>query len=175
MLTLDAELRLRPLRVSDEDAYRRAEEEMRANDNFRFGFIAKGESFADHITRMEATRRGREAEGMVEGTFLVADVDGSLVGRTSVRHVLNSQLAFHGGHIGYAVRPKFRRRGYGGEILRQSLVVVRSYGVERVLLTCDADNLTSFQIIEAAGGELERVVTAASSDTGNAFRRYWIS
>ena len=41
-------------------------------------------------------------DGLVPATFLVADVDGVLVGRTSIRHELDEFLAREGGHIGYA-------------------------------------------------------------------------
>ncbi len=111
----------------------------------------------------------------MESTWLVAEVDGEIVGRTSIRHELNAYLAFHGGHIGYGVRPAFRRRGHATEILRQSLVIARSYGVDRALVTCDDDNIGSAAVIEACGGVLERVVPAVESDDGVAFRRYWIS
>jgi len=71
----------------------------------------------------------------VPATFLLARVGGDLVGRVSIRHELNDFLAEFGGHIGYAVRPQFRRRGHATEILRQALVVARGEGVERVLVT----------------------------------------
>jgi predicted acetyltransferase len=47
----------------------------------------------------------------VPSTFLVAEVGGALVARTSIRHELNEHLAALGGHIGYGVRPGHRRRG----------------------------------------------------------------
>jgi predicted acetyltransferase len=167
------DLRLRPLRVTDEADYRAAHAELLA-DGFTFGFIRDDETFADHIQRLERQRCGIDLGDLVEATWLVADVDGRLVGRTSIRHRLNEDLAFHGGHIGYGVRPAFRRRGYGTEILRQSLVIARSYGVVEVLVSCDDHNVASAGVIEACGGRLERVVPADESDTGVAFRRYWI-
>ena len=65
------------------------------------------------------------ADGHVPSTFLVADVGGVIVGRTSIRHELNEFLAREGGHIGYGVLAEHRRRGYATEILRHSLVVAR--------------------------------------------------
>jgi predicted acetyltransferase len=100
-------------------------------------------------------------------------VAGAVVGRSSVRHRLYDYLAFHGGHIGYGVRPAFRRRGYVSEILRQSLIIATSYDVGDVLVTCD-DNVASARVIERCGGRLERVVAADESDDGVAFRRYRI-
>lgn len=168
------ELRLRPLRLSDETAYRAAHAELLA-DGFTFGFIRHDESFAAHVERLERQRRGLDLGDLVEATWLVADVAGQVVGRASIRHRLNDDLAFHGGHVGYGVRPAFRRRGYASEILRQSLIIARSHGVGDVLVTCDDDNVASARVIEGRGGRLERVVPADESDDGVAFRRYWIS
>ena len=167
------DLRLRPLRLDDEPVWRAAQEELLA-DGFLFGFMRDGESFAEHIARLERQRRGHDLGELVEATFLVAEVDGEIVGRTSIRHGLNDFLVFRGGHIGYGVRPAFRRRGHATEILRQSIVIARSYGVEAALVTCDDDNAGSATVIEACGGELERVVPGPEAADGVAFRRYWI-
>ncbi|MDN6625388.1 MAG: GNAT family N-acetyltransferase [Acidipropionibacterium jensenii] len=59
------------------------------------------------------------------------------------------------GHIGYAVAPEFRRRGFATEILRQSLALLANRGIHRVLVTCDDDNAGSAAVIEANGGILE--------------------
>ena len=167
------DLRLRPLRLADEAAFQAAQAELLV-DAFTFGFIDDGESFADHIERLERQRRGHDLGGFVESTWLVAEVAGQIVGRVSIRHQLTPNLAVRGGHIGYAVRPAFRRRGHATGILAQALVIARSYGVDPVLVTCDHDNAASAAVIEACGGRLERVVPPDESDNGIAFRRYWI-
>ena len=105
------------------------------------------------------------------GTFLVADVAGEIVGRTSIRFTLNAFLAERGGHIGYGVLPQHRRRGYATEILRQSLIIARAAGVGRVLVTCDQDNVGSRTVIESCGGVLDSVVTL---DGKPPVLRFWI-
>lgn len=102
---------------------------------------------------------------------LVADVDGVVVGRSSIRYELKGFLVTHGGHIGYAVRPQHRGRGYATEILRQSVDILRARGVERILVTCDDDNLASAKVIEANGGVLESVVPGLAEVPK---RRYWL-
>ncbi len=94
------------------------------------------------------------------------------VGRLSLRHELNDTLLAWGGHIGYAIRPTKRMRGYGKEILRLGLEKARLMGLRRVLVTCDEDNTGSRKIIEHNGGVLENVVKIEG--LAKCKLRYWI-
>jgi predicted acetyltransferase len=62
--------------------------------------------------------------------------------------------------------------GYASEILRQSLVIARSVGIDRVLVTCDDDNPGSIAVIEACGGQLDSLVE--DGPDAPPIRRYWI-
>ena len=131
-----------------------------------------GMPWADYVQRLRDYRCGLGLKpGLVADTFLLATVDGSIVGRTSIRHELNEFLAAYGGHIGYAVLAPHRRRGYATEILRQSLIIARAAGVDWVLVTCDDDNVGSRAVIEACGGVFDEVV---QNPNGVVKRRYWI-
>ena len=91
----------------------------------------------------------------------------------SIRRTLNAFLLRVGGHIGYAVVPEFRRRGYATAMLRLALRVAREqFALDRVLLTCDDDNVGSIRTIEKNGGVLENVVSGP--DLAKPKRRYWI-
>jgi predicted acetyltransferase len=166
-------LRLRPLRPDDEPAFLAAHRVMAA-EGFTLGLgYDPGMPWTSYLAALEDHRRGLNLpSGMVQATFLVADVAGEIVGRSSIRHRLNDSLAREGGHIGYGVLPPHRRRGYATEMLRQSLVIARANGVDRVLVTCDNDNAGSAAVIEACGGRLEAVAAAAPG--GRLIRRYWI-
>ena len=130
-------------------------------------------AWSDYLGLLRGLRDGSAVpEGLVHSSFLLAEADGELVGRVSLRFELNERLAAEGGHIGYGVRPAFRRRGYATEILRQGLALLRAAGVARVLVVCNDDNAGSATVIERGGGVLESVVTP--DDGEPPFRRYWI-
>jgi predicted acetyltransferase len=169
------DLRLRPLRFDDEAAFVAGHKAMEA-EGFLFGLgYEPGMEWEKYLAHRVAQRAGRGLpDGFVASTFLVADVDGQIVGRTSIRHELNEFLAREGGHIGYGVLREHRRRGYATEILRQSLVIVRSLGVERVLVTCDDDNIGSATVIERCGGEFESLTENTENPRSAPKRRYWI-
>jgi predicted acetyltransferase len=164
---------LRPPLLADEDQFRRAHRAM-GPEGFTFGLgYDEGAPFDEYVRLVGRRREGDELlPRWVPNTFLVADVGGVLVGRTSIRHELNDFLAREGGHIGYGVVPGQRRRGYATEILRQSLVIAHDLGIERALLTCDDDNVGSATVIERCGGVFERHVVGES---GSKMRRYWIA
>lgn len=95
----------------------------------------------------------------------------AVLGAIQLRHELNDFLLEAGGHIGYGVRPTARRRRHASWALGEALVRAGALGLDRVLLTCDDDNLASRRTIERSGGVLEDVRDTAIGRK----RRYWIA
>ena len=148
-------LTLRSLSVADETAALAAHAELAVED-FDFLLGPCGTSFAEYLATLEQMRLGQGlSKSQVPATFLAAFVDDDLVGRVSIRHALSEQLLRVGGHIGYAVRPQFRRHGFATAILRHSLKVAGEMGIAPALVTCDDSNVGSIATIERCGGVLD--------------------
>lgn len=95
-----------------------------------------------------------------------------IIGVSRLRHRLSPELEREGGHVGYDIRPAERRKGYGTLILELTLAKARDIGLDRVLLTCDADNVASAKIIEKNGGRLAG--QSVSTRSGKQISQYWI-
>jgi predicted acetyltransferase len=137
-------------------------------------FSPGSETLATFLQRMIDRSEGRGLEpGWVPfTTYWLLDDEGAVVGVSRLRHELTDGLLYHGGHIGYYVRPSARRKGHGTYILALTLTEGRKRGIERFLLTVDSENVPSIRVIEANGGVLED--ERIDKDTGRLFRRYWI-
>lgn len=108
----------------------------------------------------------------VRTTFYWLVRDQRIIGRSGIRHKLTPLLEREGGHIGYDIRPSERRKGYGTLILALTLEKARSFGFDRVMLTCDTDNIASARIIEKNGGRFYG--HAISERSGKLISQYWI-
>ena len=102
-------------------------------------------------------------------TFFASD-NNKIVGIINARHELNDYLLNFGGHIGYSVRKSERRKGYAKAMLSYTVDFLFSLGLEKVLITCDKNNIASKRTIESCGGILENEVIEESRIT----LRYWI-
>lgn len=55
-------------------------------------------------------------------------------------------------------------------MLRQNLINCKQYGLDKVLVTCDFDNIASKKTITANGGIFEKEIIV----DGDRIERYWI-
>ena len=173
-IVMPSDLTLRRPREDEEDEFLRAHRATSPEVPTFLHDYVDGMPLARYLEVLAERERGigLPSPEHVPSTFLFAFAGGRIVGRTAIRHRLTPHLERIGGHIGYVVVPEFRRRGYATAILRLSLQIARDrLGLDRVLVTCDDDNIGSIKAIENNGGILENIVTAPGLDRPK--RRYW--
>ena len=165
---------LRRPKMNEEDEFLRAHRATSPEVPYFLHYYEEGMSLSRYVDVLEERQRGVNLPANhVPSTFLFAFKGERIVGRVSIRHALNDFLLRVGGHIGYVVVPEFRRQGYATAILRLALQIAHEkLGLERVLLTCDDDNIGSVKTIENNGGVLEDVMRGPDLDRPK--RRYWI-
>ncbi|MDQ6683979.1 MAG: GNAT family N-acetyltransferase [Pseudomonadota bacterium] len=91
--------------------------------------------------------------------------DGEFCGIINLRWQPGTEAlpAYALGHVGYAVVPWKRRRGYASAALRLMLPLARAEGLRWIEVTTDLDNVASQAVVKAAGGVLvERFVKPAA-------------
>lgn len=124
-----------------------------------------------YVQQCENYSQGKNLpEGKVPATTYWLIDEKELVGVVNIRHELTDHLRKIGGHIGYAIRPSARKRGYGTRILELALLKAKQIGITKALVTCDESNIGSQKIIEKNGGIFEDKVMS----DGEYKLRYWI-
>ena len=111
-------------------------------------------------------------DGVPSICYWFIDDANSIIGTSRLRKTLNERFKHFGGNIGYDVRPFYRMQGYGTIILKLTIEKAKESGLNKVLLTCDDDNIPSWKIIEHNNGKLEN--KEYNEETKKMMRRYWI-
>ncbi|GEP85003.1 putative GNAT family acetyltransferase [Staphylococcus piscifermentans] len=107
----------------------------------------------------------------VPNTTLFLFDNEKIIGAVNIRHYLNEHLKRIGGHIGYGVRPDYRRQGYAKSLLKAGLKFLNQHGVVDALVTCDKSNVASARtIIAFHPQELESAII-----DGETVRRFLVS
>ena len=139
-------------------------------------YVQRNMHFTEYIKSLLDEEKGINLqEGYVPCShFWLVNSDNVLVGAIRIRHHIDNEfLSLEGGHIGYDIAPSYRGRGNGKLMLNLALVKAKQLGITKALLTADEDNLASRKVIEANGGEFEKIVMGKVFP--NPLARYWIS
>jgi predicted acetyltransferase len=115
---------------------------------------------SDPVKMEHAGRPGSTLRWIVEGDKVLGDI--------ALRHG-SDDFVMRLGHIGYGIRPSARGQGLATWALGRMLKEARLFGMDRVLLVCEADNVASAKTIERHSGVLD-----PAQGTDPAARRYWI-
>jgi predicted acetyltransferase len=98
---------------------------------------------------------GEWVDGYVPQTVLWWVAGDEYLGRLSIRHRLTPHLLYHGGNIGFEVRPVARRQGRAAAMLAAALPLAAELGIDPARLDCEAGNAASRRVIERNGGVLD--------------------
>ena len=111
-------------------------------------------------------------EGLVpSSTYLgIREKDNYIIGMIDIRYCLNDFLLQAGGHIGCGVRKFERKKGYAKQMIKLALEKCKKLKIEKVLITCNDDNIASEKSIISCGGILEDIRTV----DGKNYKRFWI-
>lgn len=118
-------------------------------------------------------KQGNEKLVSDETLFLYDDESNEFIGACNIRHYLNDYLLKYGGHIGDGIRPSKRKQGYGTILVSLALERCKELKIEKVLMTCDKDNIGSKKTILNNGGILENEIL--DQDSNKIVQRYWIN
>lgn len=128
-----------------------------------------GKYFVDHCCIQE-----NDPEGKVPSTMYlcIRKSDDAIVGIIEFRHSIDHPvLSTYGGHIGYCVRPSERYKGYGTQMLALCLKQMQSFGLTKILVTCQSENIGSKKVILNNGG----IFGSSVNDEDKIIERYWIT
>ena len=75
-----------------------------------------------------------------------------MIAIANLRPELTEQLRNYGGHLGLAIRPSERRKGYGKTITLLLAEKAKALGIRELLLTCEAANTASVRLSKSLPG-----------------------
>lgn len=114
------------------------------------------DAFLARLPEYLAYARGENlSPGRVAATTALLWEEDEIVGMFSLRHYLNEALRAGAGHIGCAIRPDLRGRGYAKEGLKLAVEYLRGlpdFDGEEIHLSCNKDNTPSLKTMLACGG-----------------------
>jgi predicted acetyltransferase len=130
--------------------------------------------WCNDISRLVTMPDGKKIPRVPGKDFWLVEGD-KFLARLSLRLEINEYLLKRGGHIGYSVRESERRKGYGALMLKLALPEARKAGLDKVLITCNDENIGSRKIIEGAGGVLQDKTKMKFAGEDIIERRYWVT
>lgn len=168
-------LELRLPRADEAEEFFRAHRATSPGFPWFLHFYEEGMSLPEYLDVLATWRSGVGLPDWgVQETMLLAFADARIVGRVAIRHRLTPALERCGGHVGYAVVPEFRRRGYATRLFDMSLrMAVDQIGIDPILVTCGDANVGSTRVIERNGGVLHDIVEVEREPY--TVRRYWFT
>lgn len=109
------------------------------------------------LLSLENKKNGNTKDNIYSETyFFIRKSDNRLIGMVDLRFNLNEYLERFGGHVGYAIRPSERLKGYNKINAYLALNKFLEHGLETILVTCSDDNVGSRKTVESFESEFLR-------------------
>ena len=117
------------------------------------------EDFEEFVTDLTNSSKGINLQdGWAPcSCYWLVDDSGEVIGVIRIRHRVDSDFLQMIGHIGYEIKSSRRKEGYGRKLLELGLTEARKMGLEKVLITCDEDNIASLRIIQKFNGKYKKL------------------
>jgi len=158
--------------VEYQDSYISYIKELGNEERNPFPLDFEYEDFVGLLKKLDGYASGTGVpENMVPSSTFWLIQNNEIVGVTNLRHYLNTEIEFCGGHIGLGIRPSFRGKGVGNFLMAESIKKLNSIGVNTIHIHCYKDNLASSAMIIANDGKL----TSEFSEQNKVIQRYVVS
>ena len=141
--------------MEDKEIVEKLKKEIEDYDgNFEgFSILKTLDNYDEFYNRLVMNETPINVDYSPQFTYLAFNQDDYLIGVAVLRTELKGELFNYGGNVGYLVRPGERKKGYGSEILKESLILLKEkYNVNFVVLGCNKNNIGSSKVIENNGG-----------------------
>lgn len=130
--------------------------------NSHFRIFKTKKDFPVYIKKMTDDRQGVNLDpGHVPQTIYWAMAGEKFVGILKLRHRLWPENI--ASHIGYAVVPSERKKGYATEMLRLGLKKAKKLGIKNIIVSCEVSNIPSRKVIERNHGVLNKKIRSKNT------------
>ena len=118
--------------------------------------VIKGDEIDLHLIK---TVPGNKDKKWVPAYHFNISLSGSSepIGKIDIRIGYNDNL-YYGGHIGYAVNEKYRGNHYAAKAALLLRKVATAHKMEKLIITCNPDNIASRKTCEYIGAKLIKMV-----------------
>ncbi|VAW42425.1 hypothetical protein MNBD_GAMMA01-1729 [hydrothermal vent metagenome] len=155
-----------------QDSYISYIKELGGEERYPFPLDFEYENFVDLLKKLDDYANGLNiSNNMVPSSTFWLIQNNEIIGVTNIRHYLNKEIEFCGGHVGLGIRPSSRGKGVGKFLMAESIKNLNLIGVKVVHIHCYKDNLASSAMIVANGGNL----ISEFSDQSKVIQRYVVN
>ncbi len=155
-----------------EQSYREYILELGDEERYPFPLDFEFDDFEQLLARLNDFAQGRNLpDGYVQSSTLWLVDNAQIVGVTNIRHRLNDAIRHCGGHIGLGIRPSYRGKGIGAQLMKMSINYLAQMNVSSIHIHCHKHNLASANMIKACGGTIDSEIT----DAGLVIQRFTVN